>query len=97
MVHAVPRESSALAWSSSVHNPASIRACPTFWNLGRLACLHLGDDAIKSSRAKRSQHTAELATVISVASARCFCTDYFFDLFFGQALCRLHRQKRELK
>jgi hypothetical protein len=73
-----------LAWSSSVHNPASIRACPSFWNLGRLACLHLGDDAIKSSRAKRSQHTAELATVISVASARCFCTDYFFDLFLDK-------------
>jgi hypothetical protein len=32
MVHAVLRGSpSALAWSSSVHNPASISACPSFW------------------------------------------------------------------
>src|ERR1700730_18006679 len=34
MVHAVLRGSpSALACSSSVHNPASIRACPSFWIL----------------------------------------------------------------
>ena len=34
MVHAVLRGSpSALACSSSVHNPASIRACPSSWIL----------------------------------------------------------------
>src|ERR1700730_14629468 len=34
MVHAVLRGSpSALACWSSVHNPASIRACPSFWIL----------------------------------------------------------------
>jgi hypothetical protein len=82
---------------SSVHNPASIRACSSFWNLGRLACLHLGDDAIKSGRANRSQHTAVTRYRYFSCLGTVFLHRLFLELFLGQALCRLHRQKRELK